>query len=439
MKLDIIMTKPVNQSSKWPNPLKRPENSGPISVRASGEDSGLIMIPTLEQLRTRVSDPFFTQTDFGTLNKKYVDFDNPSASDANPGTSALPYKTLTPVTNITAGTAVIITPSIAAYAVPVGGLSLIGAEGAPSVIISSDILHYPILDAMPYTFSGHFPPDSESDIRVRQIIDVSGQYCRVENLKLRYGFRHNIVLRGRHSVTKNNILIGANEDSIKVANTVEDIHGADYGLIYGNDVSGYASQGIDFFGANNWLIDSNIFHDTIVDPITGVNVAGGIGLKGGASNVIVAVNHTTNMIGGGIILGGAGTNFNVPTVDCVATNNTIDGTGFPGITLPSTLRGQVYRNIIASAIGLRIGIDPDIRLTLPDTPTCKNTTVAGNNFTLTNPAGVHFEIAAFDDTYGLISGNNVYNVYNRFKRFTQILNHTQFVSLLGTDFTSRVV
>src|SRR3989344_8915804 len=142
------------------------------------------------------------------------------------------------------------------------------------------------------------------NIKIRQVVNLAGQYNIVENLTIRYGFRHNIQSTAKNSVIRNNIFLGAYEDSLKVTEAVDGLS------IYNNNISGFSSQAVDHFGGNNVIIENNDIHDPGLDPVTNQIEANAIGTKGGASGVLVRgnKNHDFNTnLQPAIVLGGTGT------------------------------------------------------------------------------------------------------------------------------------
>src|SRR3989344_1215975 len=142
------------------------------------------------------------------------------------------------------------------------------------------------------------------NIKIRQVVNLAGQYNIVENLTIRYGFSHNIQSTAKNSVIRNNIFLGAYEDSLKVTEAVDGLS------IYNNNISGFSSQAVDHFGGNNVIIENNDIHDPGLDPVTNQIEANAIGTKGGASGVLVRgnKNHDFNTnLQPAIVLGGTGT------------------------------------------------------------------------------------------------------------------------------------
>lgn len=367
-------------------------------------------IPSLADLEASVWDPWFDDVSAQVTSTYYVNGD--TGLDANPGTLAQPFRTLTPLRVIPPGIKLVIQAFSGSYSVPTGGLTLTGSSSHPSIIVGTGA-NQPVLEALPYSISGDPIPLTEGDIRVRQVIDCSGDMVRVENLDIRHGFRHNLVARGMRTVFRNNSLWGAFEDSIKIANTDEAPRGADIGLVSGCSMTGFASQGIDHFGAAKWLFTRNTFSSPQADPISGLFVGQGIGIKGGAEKVICTRN-TSSCDSGGIVLGGAGDNFDVSTVDCAASDNTITSATGPGITMPCVTRGAAYRNTINGLEGIEIGIAPDERVTLPNMPFSLGALLIENVITISDLSGLMVWVKNPLDSAGMHSNGNVYNGLDRF-------------------------
>jgi hypothetical protein len=206
-------------------------------------------------------------------------------------------------------------------------------------------------------------------IKIRQVINVEGQYNIIENLTIRYGFRHNIGTGGKYTVIRNNILEGAYEDSIKT------VRGADYGFIYRNDIKGFGSQAIDHFGANNWLIKENDIHDPQSDPPTGRIEANAIGAKGRLENAVIVDNaihdFKTRPRTSAIVAGGGGdfrrSRFDVLGFDkapsarhIVVGRNRIYNYRGPAIGLISCDDCAAVENVVSNTLGgFMVGVLPD--------------------------------------------------------------------------------
>jgi len=306
------------------------------------------------------------------------------------------------------------------------------------------------------------------DIKIRQVIQLEGQYNIVENLTIRDGFRHNIVALGQYSIIRNNILEGAYEDSVK--NTVT----SDYGILLNNDISGFGSQGLDHFGADNWLIKGNNIHDPGIDPAGSVVAGNGIGAKGGNNNVVIIDNiihdFDTQLDKGAIVLGGIAAaelyernsrGQILPSVTHgIAIGNTIYNYRGPAVHFPSCHNCAFSENKIYNTVGaFRLGTNPEVRESSEDvrvTPYTNGTVIKNNHFTgndakCTQENSVKlgmtcyvFYIETNEDARGLVSENNTYYtdtpppfVY-RYNGQIQKLDHKQFIELLETDKTSRV-
>lgn len=307
------------------------------------------------------------------------------------------------------------------------------------------------------------------NIKIRQVIQLEGQYNIVENLTIRDGWRHNVAVLGKYSIIRNNKLIGAYEDSVKNTDN------SDYGILLNNDISGFGSQALDHFGADNWLIKSNNIHDPGIDPPTGKIAANGIGAKGGNNNVVI-INNTihdfdTDINTAAIGLGGVGAiklyardskGQVLPSVTHgIAIGNTIYNYRGPALGAASCSNCAFVNNIIYNTVGaFRIGISPDIRQgdenarALPTTSgtVIKNNKFSGNDAKCADGNSVKlgmtcyvFFIETNDDAKGLISENNTYYsdtsplfVY-RYNDQIQRLDHKQFIELSETDQTSSIL
>lgn len=403
--------------------------------------------PTLAEYEARVSDPWFTQPLEGLsgITKRYVDMDHPAASDSNDGSLGAPLLSLhAPILQpIAPGTAVIVRRGSGAYTVPDGGLQASGASGSPFFIVGVPSEPRPVIDAYPYTKSGAPMPATQADMRVRQLIDASGAYGRIAHLDLRNGFRHVVVLRGHHLVLDDCRLAGAFEDTVKVANTAQDPTSADVGLISRNEILDFASQGVDHFGASGWLITMNDFHHPRLDYQAQQMLAAAIGVKGGSKNVVITRNTVHDIPGamerGAFVLGGVGINFNMPVEDVVASDNTVTGYQGPAFMISSALRAAVVRNHALDVLmGIHLGLDSDIRASVPNAALCGGTYTGGNGFQI-RPAGAFYRVAADADAAGLVSEWNSYQGLDRFVQRAALVTHAQFVAWLGTDQTSVVV
>jgi hypothetical protein len=309
---------------------------------------------------------------------------------------------------------------------------------------------------------------TEDDINIRQIISMDGQYEIVEGLTIKNGWRHNVLAAGPYNIIRNNILIGAFEDSIKVT------HEADYGYIFGNDISGYSSQAVDYFGIDNWLIKNNNIHHPNVDPVTREGNANGIGGKGGFTNLVIVGNKihdfdSANQVPAAIVMGGTGDSsaFNKDflgrvkpsATSMIAINNTIYNYKGPAVHFQYCENCVFASNTIYSTLGaFAIGLQPSQDFPeLPDTKNAviKNNIFAGNQGDLENTCTesgfkigdtcyVHF-IYGLDATEGLVSENNTYysNTEPKFAVFEKdgpkILNHSEFQSRMGVDSSSQIL
>lgn len=394
-------------------------------------------IPTINEIEAPLQAAFYTQEDFPGINHLYVNGD--TGLDSNPGTRALPLRSLSASAlfpTIPPNTYVHIDRFSGYYFVPNGGMVMIGGTNQPCIVSGQTGYPKPVIDALPYSISGHFPPDNAADIRVRQIFDTSGPTCRINWLDLRHGFRHCVVLRGPYNMLTNCDLDGAFEDAIKVTAPVETPRIADYGLVRGNDAQGYASGGIDLVYAGYWLLKGNRFHNPIPDPVTGQFVAIGVGMKGGCPGVVVSQNLIENIPGdithGAIELGAGGIQFEITTTDCIATDNIIRNFGGPSVVASCVTRPGIYRNIATDAlIGIQIGLDEDVHLTVP-TP---NTTYAsiGANVISTRSNGAFQRLSSAADGVGYYSRRNIYTGPNLFVRQAIPCNWTDFKAFSGSD------
>lgn len=401
--------------------------------------------PSLAALEAPFDHPFFRPTlelPAGT-RKVFVRGDDADASDSHDGSLGAPVQSLhaPALRGLPPGTGLIIHPSSGGYTVPDGGFAPTGSAEAPTYVLGWPGVPPPVLDGRPYTHSGAAMPLTHDDIRVRQLFDLSGAYVRVEGLDLRHGFRHLVVCRGRVTVLRRCRFSWAFEDAVKIANTREDPRGADDGLIEDCDFSAFASQGIDCYGAADWLVRRPTFHDPIPDVVAGKIFANAIGLKGGARHIVITQPTITALPGamarGALVIGGAGNNFETAVEDCVVSDALIRGYAGPGVMLSSAWRCGVYRTRVSDGyVGVHLGIDPDIRAGVT-VPTCRDVRLGDNMFAI-RPAGAQILVATATDGAGFVSGGNTYLGDDRFFWGPERLPWAAFCARAGTDATSRV-
>lgn len=400
------------------------------------------MIPSLCACEALIRDPYFLNTATEGLTTVYVNADHARASDSNDGSRARPFQTLTPVQTITPGMAVVIYPSVTDYTVPTGGFSVVGGgAGAPAIVIGAPGLAKPVINALPYSTVGSGMPATAAQIRVRQVFDVSGSHCRLEHLDVRYGFRSNVIFRGSHMVLRDCHLVGAFEDGIKVVAPFESQRDTDYGLIIGNDVEGFASQGIDMVCAGFWWVTRNTFHDPQLDFTFQTYLANGVGMKAGCPTNILTQNVFYNIPGaperGCIELGGAGDNFDDATTDCIASDNRIIGYAGPAIAASSAVRAGIYRNQVQNCLlGVIVGLDEDVHTAQPNSDFCQFVHVGENRFAITS-GGAMIRVASDTDAVGFLSEGNRYVGDDSFVQRAVPVNWATFKAWLNTDASSH--
>lgn len=367
--------------------------------------------------------PFYTRADseFSIADTYYVAINEPGASNANNGRYPTyrggrngPFRDLNDarirsLLQSSDGVRMVIRGGVYTLAeINEGGVDLPGGGTGLTLVGRGDEWHPVILTGYPgetAVLDGGERPSwdfvrrlaigrATYNIGIRQVVSTAGRYTIVENLTIRDGFRHNVQATGQYSIIRNNTLRGAYEDSIKI------VGGADYGLIQRNDIAGFASQAVDHFGGNQWIIDGNDIHDPGPDPVTDDIEANAIGTKGGVSGVLVTGNRIhdfdTNLVPA-IVLGGTG-NLSVfkkdpagrllPSAsDELVTGNTIANYRGPATSVLSCRNCAIEGNTIVGAVGLSMiglpddqyqsvwvnGLPPSSNLTV------RNNFVAGNN------------------------------------------------------------
>lgn len=308
-------------------------------------------------------------------------------------------------------------------------------------------------------------------IKIRQAVQLEGQYNIIENLTIRDAWRHNIGIGGKYSIIRNNKLEGVYEDSIKT------VAGADYGFIYNNEITGWGSQAIDHFGAHNWIFKQNNIHHPGLDPVSGIMEANGIGGKGGTQNTLIVDNFihdiNTNFNNAAIVGGGTGNidlfrrdeagNIAPSASNVIVARNKIYNYRGPAAGIGSCHNCVFENNIIYNTLGgFNIGITADILENESDAraiPKANNTIIrnnifAGNNrrdnceqkqlIVLGNICYAHY-INNADFTEGFVSEGNIYYtdtapvfVYTDNNRETKLLNHQQFKDITKTDHSSII-
>jgi hypothetical protein len=236
------------------------------------------------------------------------------------------------------------------------------------------------------------------DIEIQQTVTLEGRYNILENLTIRDGFRYNVLVLGKYSIVRGNRLQGAFEDSIK---TVE---GADYGLIANNEISGFASQGIDSFGSTFWLVKNNDIHHPQLDPVTDVIEANGIGGKGGVEDYVIIGNDIhdfdTNRRVGALAFGGGGDlslyrkdalrRLRPAATRIMAFGNTIRDYNGPAVYFQSCSDCMFVGNTVSNTLGgASLGLAPDEyeAKTNRGLPMTRNATIRDNRF-VGNHAGL---------------------------------------------------
>jgi hypothetical protein len=303
------------------------------------------------------------------------------------------------------------------------------------------------------------------------VVTTAGRYTIVQNLTIRDGFRHNLQATGEYTIFRHNTLRGAYEDSIKI------VAGADYGLIQQNDIAGFASQAVDHFGGNQWIVDGNDIHDPGPDPVTNDVEANAIGTKGGVAGVLVTNNRihdfNTNFVPA-IVLGGTG-NLSVfkrdasgqllPSAsDELVTANIISNYRGPATSVLSCRNCTIEGNTVAASLALAmVGVTDDQyqSVWIAGLPASSNLVIRKNVVAGTNgdpngscksratiPVGVTCYITYIPSgrevSHGFVSDGNTYysDTVPRFVYpiggLVQVRSWSQFQSDFRTDYTSAV-
>ncbi|OGE74324.1 MAG: hypothetical protein A3I07_02625 [Candidatus Doudnabacteria bacterium RIFCSPLOWO2_02_FULL_42_9] len=305
-------------------------------------------------------------------------------------------------------------------------------------------------------------------IRIRQLIDVLGQNNIVENLTIRYGFRHNIQIAGRSSIIRNNTLIGVYEDSIKILSSANNVY------IYNNNVYGFGSQGVDYFGGDNIIIEKNDFHDPGLDPTTDQIEANAITSKGGVNGLLIRNNQIhdfdTNLTPAiGLGSGSSAPSFHerdqfgnyLPSASNVlVVDNTIYNYRGPAFLFVSCDTCGVEGNKIYNTLGLSlIGYpQPELYFESPadQLPPSRNINInnnqfAGNNGNLSSVCSSRnsiivgmtcyvYSVATTIELNGFVSSNNTYytDTPPNFVYLSNSSSHQQFILSVNTDSSSQI-
>jgi hypothetical protein len=346
---------------------------------------------TMAEAEARVADPFFSRTTFSISKTYYVAINQPGASNSNNGRYPTyrggldgPFKDLTSTTLrqvlANANTGIRVYVRAGTYLAPEGGVRIRGGgtEATPAILAGYPGDSRPIIDGgecLPWQTVRAIADGMPYTPRVESLIKLDGGYDIVQDLQLQCGFRYNVLARGHHTIIRRNIIRGGYEDAIK------NMLGGDHGLVADNDISGFVSQGLDHFAANNWLVTRNVFHDPGPDPNTSGVVGNAITVKGSARNVVITRNvvqrFATALDQAAITLGAPAmvssmryaTDGTVlpAAIDAVAMGNVI--TDFTGAAfgLQSCRSCVVADNDVDRTLGfVRIGISEETRVDNPD-------------------------------------------------------------------------
>jgi hypothetical protein len=290
------------------------------------------------------------------------DYVSPDGSDFNPGTEALPWRTVSHAAAVAgAGATVLIAPGIYPEAVT---LSVSGAEGAPIT----------------------FKPDGSEAPTLRSLT-IAASYVTIKRLTISGASRDCVTIAphlthvairasaigqcgrdgihftrpGRAGYTSDSVIAGnAIADVGLVSPSANDmtIYG-DYIAVRGNDLTGAPDDAIDMWG-DHLSFRQNSVHD-IFNLIGGENAAFhtwtdvGDGIEGRpVTNLIAAQNRITNVLGAnadGLLATGRG-HGNWSVYD-----NIFDGIGGVGVSLKAADAGQfdVYNNTF-----FRAGSEADV-------------------------------------------------------------------------------
>jgi hypothetical protein len=356
----------------------------------SGIGSPVFAQLTVSEAEARVADPFFSRTAFSISKTYYVAVNEPGASNSNDGRYPTyrggvngPFKDLTSTTLrqalSNANTGIRVYVRAGTYLAPDGGVRIRGGgtEATPAILAGYPGDPRPIIDGgecLPWATVRAIANGLPYTPRVESLIKLDGRYDIVQDLQLQCGFRYNVLTRGQHTIVRRNIIRGGYEDAIK------NIEG-DYGLVADNDISGFVSQGLDHFAADNWLVTRNVFHGPGRDPNTAGVVGNAITVKGSARNVVI----TRNIVNGfatapdqAAITLGAPASLSLLQYDtsgkvlpaaiaAVAMANVVTDFTGAAFALQSCRSCVVADNDVNRTLGLvRIGISAESRLTFAD-------------------------------------------------------------------------
>jgi Right handed beta helix region len=255
------------------------------------------------------------------------------------------------------------------------------------------------------------------EIKIKQTVTLKGRYDVIENLTIRNGFHYDVLVLGQYSIIRGNKIEGAYEDSVKTT------PGSDYGLIADNDISGFASQGIDSVGSDHWLVKGNDIHHPQFDPVTDKIKANAIGGKGGLDNYVIIGNtihdFDTNRRVGAIAFGGGG-NLSLYKKDgllslrhaatrMMAFGNTIRDYKGPAVYFQSCAECVFAGNTISGTLGLAsLGLPPgeSASKTNRGLPLTRNAVVRDNRF-----AGNHAGLDLCREGGSLPVGTTCYAIF----------------------------
>lgn len=346
---------------------------------------------SVQEAEARVDDPFFRRDSFSIARTLYVATDEPGASNTNNGKYPTfrggkngPFKNFNAsvlrqaMTSSSTGLLVLVRHG--AYSVPDGGLKLRGGgtEATPVILAGYPGDARAVIDGGECLTAAKLASIAAGQPyvpRVEVLLKIDGQYAIVQDLQLQCGFRHNVLVRGDHVITRRNVLRAAYEDSIKT------IGGADFGLIADNDIAGFSSQAVDNVASNHWMITGNQIHDPAPNPMTGGHDGNAITVKGSARNVIITRNlvHTFLTTPGqsAFTLGAPSHldslqydlsgNVLPAAIDVVAMGNRVEGFTGAAFAVQSCADCVVAENVVDRTLGLfRLGIAEEVRQADPD-------------------------------------------------------------------------
>jgi hypothetical protein len=368
---------------------------------------------TLDAAEARVMEPFFTRTTFEIASTKtfYVAINEPGASNSNNGRYPTyqggtngPFKDFNSIALLSAlansgssGVAVFVRAG--RYRAPNGGVRIRGggSELRPAILAGYPGDTRPVIDGeecLPWdTIHAIAEGQTSYTPRVPSLIRMDGRYVIVQDLQLQCGFAHVVLARGQHMILRRNVIRGAYEDAIKTTT------GADRGLVSENDIAGFVSQGVDHFGATNWLITRNVMHDPAPDPLSGGVGGNAITVKGSAINTVItrntirgfatAVDQSAVTFGAPAALeflryDGVG-NPMASALDGVAMANTVEQFTGAAFGIQSCQNCIIAENQVQTTIGaVKIGIDAEVRAASYESgvfPYSSGTVVRGNRIT----------------------------------------------------------